>query len=123
MCGGLANRGRSASKADKLDSNDDSNILVEGLRRICRLVSNDSGRNRTGFRGLVEYGSLYASTGSVVGLLAFMSWLIGWAILLGIFRDVLVNILGMALLFLPVMNKSREIVALGTLKLRAIRST
>ncbi len=54
LCGGLANwecltlrtNGSSAGKA--------SNILVEGLRRICRLADSGSNRDRVSFRSLVK---------------------------------------------------------------------
>ena len=54
LCGGLANRGYSTSRVDRLGSNDDSNILVKGLRRIYRLADNGFDRDRVGFKGLVR---------------------------------------------------------------------
>ena len=54
LCGGLANQSRLTSGADERCPNEDSNILVEGLRRVCRLAGSGSGRNRVGFRGLVR---------------------------------------------------------------------
>ncbi len=54
LCGGLANWSCPASEVDKLDSNDGSNVLVKGLKRVCRLADNDSSRNKVGFRGLVR---------------------------------------------------------------------
>ncbi|RLF23106.1 MAG: hypothetical protein DRN15_07160 [Thermoprotei archaeon] len=54
LCDGLASWEFSGSRADSPSSNGASNVLVEGLRRICRLSSDDLSREGVGFRALVR---------------------------------------------------------------------
>jgi len=51
---GLANWSCLTSETDEPCLNEDSNILVEGLRRVCRLADNGFGRDRMGFGVLVR---------------------------------------------------------------------